>query len=453
MSQNDEQFSSKLGLVLAAIGSAVGLGTIWRFPSLTYENGGAAFLVIYIVAVIVLGIPLALVEFALGRGGKGGAITALQNLRPNTKWYLNGVLAVFCAYIILAYYAVISGWMLDYLFISAKGTLFDIPQGMSASMWFKQVSQNTVESPWASLIGTWLILLMTLAILVKGVKSIERATKILMPLFVLLLIGYCGITLSLPDAIEGVKFFLLPDFSKVSTGTFIAGLGQAFYSLSVGMGVMITYSSYFPKDTKLISTSLYVAFGNFIIAILMGLIVFPAVYAFGLQDKGVSGPNLVFFTLPEVFNKMSHPTLWSTCFFFLVVIAVLTTTISLAEVCVNTLNKKLGMSRYKALALVFSSLFVVSSLYALSNNVLADVKICGMDLLVATDTLTSNYLLLIEVLFSAILVGWVLDKKFLEHELNNYGSYRSSLFPIILFLIRYLAPVALVLIFISSFIH
>ena len=453
MSSKNEQFSSKLGLIVATIGSAVGLGNLWRFPSMTYENGGAAFLIIYIGAVLVLGIPLALAEFALGRGGKGGAITAFQNVRPKTKWYLNGVLAVFISYAILAYYAVISGWMLDYLFLSTTGTLFDVPQGMSASAWFGQVSQNTIESPWPSLIGTWLILLMTLAILVKGVKSIEKVTKVLMPLFALLLIAFCIITNMLPNASEGVKYFLVPDFSKVTPSTFIAALGQAFYSLSVGMGIMITYASYYPKDTKLISTSLYVAFGDFFIAVLMGLIVFPAVYAFGLQGDGLSGSKLVFFTLPEVFNKMPHSALWSTVFFLLVAIAVLTTTISLAEVSVNALIQKLGMSRYKSLALVFGSLFVLSSMYALSNNVLAGVTVFGMNLLDFTDMLTSNYLLLLETLFSAILVGWILDKKFLEHELNNYGSYRSRMFPIILFLIRYVAPVALVLIFISSFIH
>ncbi|MEG2820995.1 MAG: sodium-dependent transporter, partial [Muribaculaceae bacterium] len=274
------KFGSKIGLVVATVGSAVGLGNVWRFPSEVQSNGGAAFLLVYIACVFLLGIPVMLAEFSLGRGGNSDAVGAFKNLTPTKKWWLVGVLGVIASYLILSFYMVVAGWTLEYFWQSLTGNLFvGINENSNATMDSAFVARmnDMIASSWNPLIWTSIMIVLNLIVLLKGVqKGIEKMSNILMPLLFVLLIIFCGISLSLPNAKEGIDFFLNPDFSKINSDMLISALGQAFFSLSLGMGILITYSAYYPHDTKLGRTAIMVSMLDFFVAFIMGLIIFPA---------------------------------------------------------------------------------------------------------------------------------------------------------------------------------
>ena len=283
------QFGTKIGLIAATVGSAIGLGNVWRFPAETQSNGGAAFLLLYILCVFLLGIPVMLAEFSLGRSGRSDAVGVFTRFSPSKPWWIVGAVAILASYLILCYYMVVAGWTVEYLWQSITGNLYETPAivGQAASdAAFAARMEQYIVSDVSPLIFTYIVIAINIFVLLGGVqKGIERLSNVMMPLLFILLIALCAVALSLPGAQEGLKFFLTPDFSKIDAGTVINALGQTFFSLSLGMGILITYAAYYPADTKLPRTSVIVALMSLLVAILMGCIIFPAVTTFGLDNQ------------------------------------------------------------------------------------------------------------------------------------------------------------------------
>lgn len=450
------QFGSRIGLIAATVGSAVGLGNVWRFPAEAQANGGAAFLVIYIICVALLGIPVMLAEFSLGRGTGRDAIGAFRKLAPGKAWWLTGALAVLASYLILSFYMVVAGWTLEYFWQSVTGGLYtpvecssDVADPMQFS--FRAHMGEYITGSWQPLIVTYAMILLNLVILMKGVqKGIEKMSNVMMPLLFLLLVGFACVAMTFPKAMEGVTFFLSPDFSKITPGVMVNALGQSFFSLSLGMGILITYSSYFPKDTRLLSTSVTVAGLDLLVAMLMGFIIFPAVMSFGLDNESLQGATLVFVTLPEVFAQMPGTRFWSSLFFLLLMVAALTSTISLAEVAIAFMQKHFGMKRVKACLWVMLPLTVLSTLCSLSQGALSDVQIFGMNLFDFLDNTATNIMLPLAAIFTCIFLGWAVPDSFFRNELDNHGSFVAPFYPLIRFIIRFAAPALIAVILLSK---
>ncbi|MDE6537741.1 MAG: sodium-dependent transporter [Muribaculaceae bacterium] len=455
MSSTKVTFSSKIGLIAATVGSAVGLGNIWRFPAETQSNGGAAFLFVYILCLLILGVPVMLAEFSLGRGTKSDAVGAFKKLKPNAPWWLTGGLAVLASYLILCFYMVVAGWTFEYLWQSITGGLYAGDTsftGMDAT--FHTKMESYVGGTWNPLINVYVLIVINILVLIAGVqKGIERLSNIMMPLLFILLLIFCGVSLSLPNSGEGVKFFLTPDFSKITPSVVMNALGQAFFSLSLGMGILITYSSYFPRDTKLAKTAMTVSMLDLLVAVMMGLVIFPAVSSFGLDNSQLRGTTLIFVTLPEIFAQLPFTQLWSVLFFLLLFVAALTSTISIAEVSIAWLQDRFKKSRGSATLIVMLPLFLLSSLCSLSFGPLQNFKIAGLTIFELLDTVATNIFLPIVSLLVCIFIGWVVDRKFLQNEITNNGSLKSRLFPVIRFIIRYVAPPLIFMIFLSFFIE
>ncbi len=452
------QFSSKIGIIAATVGSAVGLGNVWRFPSEAQSNGGAAFLLIYIGCVLLLGVPVMLAEFSLGRAGGSDAVGSLKKLSPNKKWWIAGALAILTSYMILSFYMVVAGWTFEYLWQSITGYLYEpintittnISEIERYDLQFSTRMNEFIAEDTAPLINTYIIILINLAILIFGVKKgIERLSNILMPMLFLLLIIFCCVSLSLPKANEGLEFFLNPDFSKVTPSMVVRALGQAFFSLSLGMGILITYASYYPKDTRLTRTAVTVSCLDTLVAIMMGIIIFPAVTSFGLEGHALNGPALVFVTLPEVFAQMPGTQLWSILFFLFLTVAAITSTISIAEVSIAFMQSRCKMSRIKACLTVLLPLFVFSSICSLSQGSLSDITIDGKNIFDFLDSLTSNIMLPVCSILLCVYMGWFADKNLLNNELTNYGEIKVKTFKIISFIIKYIAPILIFSILIS----
>ncbi len=448
------KFSSKIGLIAATVGSAVGLGNVWRFPAETQANGGAAFLLIYILCVLLLGIPVMISEFSLGRGGQSDAVGSFKNLGAKRSWWGIGVLAIVASYMILCFYMVVAGWTFEYLWQSATGSLYEaVSASSNSSATFANRMNEFIGDGWNASINTYIVLIINIVILLLGVqKGIERLSNILMPLLFLLLLVFCFASLSLPRAAEGVSFFLRPDFSKVTPSVILNALGQAFFSLSLGMGILITYSSYFPSTTVLSRTAFTVSLLDMLVAVLMGLIIFPAVTSFNLTGESLLGASLVFITLPEVFTHMPLTQLWSVLFFLLLLVAALTSTISISEVTIAFLQDRFNKSRVKAVLIAMLPLFLLSTVcaYSQGNSPLA-LHVGGMTIFDALDYVASNIFLPLGSIFLCIYVGWFAPKGFLHDQLTNNGTVRSIVFKPIFFIIRYIAPVLISLILVSSF--
>lgn len=456
MQTDARKFGSKIGLVAATVGSAIGLGNIWRFPAEAQDNGGGAFLFIYILCVAILGIPVMLAELSLGRAGGSDAVGNFKNLTPRKKWWIAGIIGLVASYLILSFYMVVAGWTVEYLFDSISGNLYD---GYSASSeaaeraFFSQKMADYVASTWNPIIWTVVMIAINLGVLLMGVrKGIEKMSNVLMPLLFVLMLIFCAVSLMLPGAVEGVAFFLKPDFSKINSMVVINALGQAFFSLSLGMGILVTYAAYYPADTRLCRTAVSVSALDFLMALIMGLIIFPAVKSFGIGGEGLQGTTLVFVTMPEIFAHMGCAPLWAALFFLLLSVAALTSTISLAEVAVAFVRDRLKMSRTKAVLLVVLPLLATSALCSLSLGSMPGLSIAGMPLFDFLDTFATNLLLPISAEAICIYVGWVLPRRFIIDELTNYGSFALKMAPAIAFLVRWVCPVLIALVLIFGFI-
>ncbi len=444
-------FTSKLGVIAATVGSAVGLGTVWRFPYEVQNNGGSIFLVTYLVCVLLMGIPVMLAEFSLGRGSGSDSVGAFRRLTPDKPWWIIGATAVLASYLILIYYMVVAGWTLEYLWMSITNQLYaGIDTAPNRTAVFSSIMNESLSTGWRPAFWTSVMILLNILVLLRGVKKgIERMSNTLMPLLFVILVVFCCVALSLPNAMEGVDFFLRPDFSKMNPQVLISAVGQAFFSLSLGMGILITYSSYYPKTTKLARTSVTVSGLVFLVAVLMGLIIFPAVKSFGITSD-TQGVTLIFVTLPEIFTQMPATQLWSILFFFLLVVAALTSTVSVAEVTIAFLAAKFRMSRKKACYATLVPLFLLSSICAMSLGPLSHLQIFDKTIFDALDYLTSNIMLPVVAIFVCIYVGHVLPKSFLRDEMTNRGTMRSAVVPTILFIIRYIAPLLIAAVLINK---
>lgn len=449
------KFASKVGLIAATVGSAVGLGNVWRFPAETQANGGAVFLIIYIACVFLLGIPVMVAEFSLGRGGNSDACGAFRSVAPGRKgWWLVGALAILASYLILSFYMVVSGWTLEYLWQSLTGNLYSFDSAtQSADALFADRMGEYVTGTWRPLVMTYIMLAANLFVLLKGVqKGIEKMSNIMMPILFVLLLVFCAVSLSLPKGADGVAFFLRPDFSAVGPDTVVNALGQAFFSLSLAMGILVTYSSYYPADTKLTRTAVTVSLLDLGVAVLMGLIIFPAVTTFGLSDHKLAGSALIFITLPEIFSQMGGTQFWSALFFLLLVVGAFTSTISLVEVSVAFLQDRFRMGRTRAVLTVIAPLFLLSSVCSLSVGPWSDFTIFGMNIFTLLDTVATNIMLPVGGILLCIFMGWIAPPALLHTQLTNGGTLRSWALGLIAFVIKWIAPVLILLVLIWQFI-
>lgn len=448
------KFASTIGLIAATVGSAVGLGNVWRFPAETQANGGSAFLLLYIICVLVLGIPVMLAEFSLGRGSGSDSIGAFRHFSPGTKWWIVGALAVFTSYLICCYYLVVAGWTLEYLVESITGGLYGGVDASAAGTkrLFTEKMDLYVASDFRPVAYTLVLVAVNAGVLLGGVqRGIERLSNVLMPMLFVILTAMCCITLTLPDASEGVRWFLQPDFSKITPEAIVNALGQAFFSLSLGMGILITYSSYYPESVRLGRTSFTVAMASLLVAVMTGLVIFPAVMSFDMGGESLRGATLVFVTLPEIFARLPLPWLWSTLFFVLLFVAALTSSVSIAEVSIASLCERFGMKRRSAVACVFLPMVVLSPVCALSFGSLSSLTVFGMTIFDFLDNVTSNIMLPLVSIGVCLYVGWFGPRKLLENELTNGGKLHSVWTRPVLWAIRYAAPAFIILIMVYNY--
>lgn len=442
-------FGSRMGAVFAAAGSAVGLGNVWRFPYETGNHGGAAFILVYLGCVFVFGLPIMIAEFTIGRRSKACTGGAYSTLAPDTPWRWVGYLGVLTGFLILGYYSVVSGWTLEYIWQALTGGFSGKTSGDYVAM-FQDFSQH----PFRPLVWLLAILLITHFVVVKGVKDgIEKSSKIMMPLLFVLVILLAVCSVSLPGAEKGLEFLLKPDFSKLTPDVFLGAMGQAFFSLSLGMGCLSTYASYFGNKTNLGKTAMGVGLIDTFVAVLSGLIIFPAAFSVGIQPD--AGPSLIFITLPNVFQQAfaGIPVLAYVCsvaFYVLLALAAITSTISLHEVSTAFLHEKFHFTRSRAAVLVTSGCMLVGIVSSLALGEWSAFKICGMNIFDALDFLTAKIMLPVGGMFAAVFVGWYLDKKIVRGEVTNYGLLKAPYYPIYVCILRFVAPIGILLIFVNE---
>ena len=439
-------FGSKIGIIAAAAGSAIGLGNIYRFPCELGNNGGAAFLLVYLAVVIFLGIPVMLSELVIGRRSQSNAVGAFKKLAPKSAWPIVGYMGVLCGFIIFAFYSTVSGWTLEYI-IKAVTNSF---QGKDLAA-MEQDFTDFHNMGWRNVMWQAIFIFLTGFVVFKGVQNgIERYAKILMPLLLVILIVLGIRSVTLPGAKEGLSFLFHPDFSKIDANVLISALGQGFFSLSLGMGALITYGSYIKKKDNLTSTAFSVVLADTLIALLAGLVIFPAAFSFGIRPT--AGMGLVFNTIPMIFNQMTGGYIFCIIFFVLLAIAALTSTISLLEVVVAYLSEELHINRkWSTVWACLATLFIGSfaSLSLMENTPFA---IGGRTVFDLMDFVSSNILLPLGGVLIVIFVGWRLGKAKFFEEVTNEGTIKASLKKIIFFIIRYLAPIAITIVFIRGLI-
>ena len=446
---NRANFGSKLGVILASAGSAVGLGNIWRFPFETGNHGGAAFILIYLGCVLFFGIPIMVAEFSIGRHSRANTAGAYQKLAPGTHWRWVGRMGVLAGFLILGYYSVVAGWTLEYI-VQAGMNAF---AGQSANDFIASFN-GFIAHPWRPALWMAVFMLMTHFIIVKGVeKGIEKSAKIMMPMLFLLLIVLAVCSVSLPGAGAGIEFLLKPDFSKVDGNVLLGAMGQAFFSLSLGMGCLCTYASYFRNDTNLPKTALNVGWIDTMVAILAGFIIFPAAFSVGIQPD--AGPSLLFITLPNVFQQAFGNLPWlavilSIMFYVLLALAALTSTISLHEVVTAYLHEEFNLTRGRAAKLVTAGCTFLGVLCSLSLGVGKELTVFGLTLFDLFDFLTAKIMLPLGGFFIAIFTGWYLDKRIVWEEVSNNGTLPKVVYRIWLFLLKYIAPIGIGFIFINE---
>ena len=434
-------FGGKLSAILVAAGSAIGLGSIWRFPYMAGEHGGAAFLLVYLLCVFVVGIPVMLAEFSVGRHTKMNAVGGYRSL--SKPWRLLGYCGVIGAMFISGYYYIVAGWSLEYMVSSVFGPLYK-----SGDSFTDQFA--SFQASWRQILYTIIFILLTHLIIMRGVeKGIEKASKVMMPaLFVILIIMAVRVAF-MPGAAEGYRFFLEPNFEKAfSAKTIFMAIGQAFFSLSVGMGCMVTYASYFKKDNKLASTSFSVALLTLLVAVMAGLVIFPAVFSAGLEPT--EGASLIFVTLPEIFKDMPFASLWSVVFFILLTMASLTSTISFHEVLTAYFLEEFKLSRKNATRVtsgISIALCLLSLLLVFDIDMLELKNISFFDIF---DYVTANVLMPLGGLFTCIFVAWRMKPDFLRNEMTNYGELRGRAFPLLYYTLKYVTPLLIIYIFVKN---
>ncbi|NCA85615.1 MAG: sodium-dependent transporter [Clostridia bacterium] len=437
-------FTSKAGVIAAAAGSAIGLGNIWRFPYVAGENGGGAFLIVYIAFIFLIGMPVMLSELIIGRRAQRNPFGAFKLLKPGQPWYLIGLMGIGAAFMILAFYSTIAGWTLEYLYQS----IIDGFSGKSAGE-LQAGFDSFQKGSWMPVIWQVIFMFFTAAIVWMGVKDgIEKYAKILMPVLLLIIIIISVRSVTLPGAMAGIEFLFKPDFSKINAQVILEALGQAFFSLSIGMGTLITYGSYIYKKDNLTSTAFAVSGADTLIAVLAGVAIFPAVFAFGIDPA--AGEGLVFITLPNIFQQMAGGYFWALLFFILLAVAALTSTISVLEVVVAYFSEELNIPRKRATAIAAGLITVLGIFCTLSLGPYDNLKLWGGSLFGDLEYLSANVLLPLGGLLIVTFVAWFMGRKVVRAELCNEGTLSTRFFGVFMFIIRFLAPVAIALVFMNG---
>lgn len=439
MEKARETFGSRFTFVMALAGSAIGLGNIWRFPYMVGENGGAAFILIYIICSLILSIPIFLSESLIGKLSRRNGYEAFNVLAPGTRWSSFALIPMLGSFVIISYYSVVGGWSIDYFFGACTASLNAETQEQAQAVF---ASSSTVA--WRTIASFTAFLGITALITALGVKKgIETFSKVTMPILFILIVVMAVYSCTLPGAAEGVRYLFNPDFSKVTGKTIADAMGQSFYSMSLGMGTVLTYSSYAKEKDSLRQSSLLTAFFDMLFAIIAGIVILPAVFAAGLAPS--SGPSLVFETLPFIFTKMgdSAPvisTIITLLFFLTILIAALSSSISILEVCVCFISEKFTLPRSKASIATFAFAWMLGALCALSFGVLGDVRILGEGIFSFCDKLTSNFFMTFGAMLYSVFVGWKMQKEAVVRELGKTNYYW----------IKWVIPVLIMIIFISN---
>lgn len=437
-------FGSKLGVIAAAAGSAVGLGNIWKFPYEAGQNGGGAFLLVYIGFILAIGFPIMLSEFIIGRKSRANAAGAFKKLAPGKPWFIVGWMGVAAAFMILAFYGVVAGWTLEYIKEAVTGSF----HGSSASE-LEDSFNAFMTDPVRPIIWQILFMMLTGGIILGGVKNgIEKYTKILMPLLLLIIIIMGVKAVSLPGGSEGLEFLFSFQFEKITSKVIIEALGQAFFSLSLGMGAIITYGSYVNSNSNLTRTALQVTFVDTLIAILAGVAIFPAVFAFGIEPS--VGEGLVFITLPSIFEQMSGGYIWGILFFVLLAVAALTSTISLLEVIVAYLSEEFKIKRKTATITGTIIVSFLGALCSLSLGMGSEYTFMGQNFFGVLNFTSSNILLPLGGMLIALFLGWQIKRNDVFEELSNSGTLKLRLFKVFLVIIKFIAPIAIAMVFLHQ---
>ena len=440
-----DNFGSSFGVLVAMAGSAVGLGNLWRFPYLVGTNGGAAFIIIYLAIVFVLALPIMYSEFVIGRRAQANVYSAFKQLAPGSRWSIAGIIAIICCVMIISFYSVVGGWTIDYM---VKSITMQFSSDASA---LGGLFEKTVTSSWQPVLYMAVFVILSGAILLAGVKDgIEKYSKVLMPLLFLMVVVIAVRSVTLPGAEKGVDFLFKPDFSKVTAGTFLDALGQAFFSLSVGFGIIFTYASYVKKNENVVKMSVQTAMADTIFAIIAGVAIMPAVFSFGISPG--QGPGLVFVTLPYVFSQLPLGSLIGFIFFFVLFIAAITSLISLMEVVVAFMIEVFNMSRRAALALLTVVILGLGTLCSLSQGVLSGVKILGNNIFDLFDKTSANILIPVGALLVVLFAGWKMKRADFIDEITSGGLHKINplYLKVVMFSIRYVAPIVITIIMVRS---
>lgn len=453
-----DSFTSKFGVIAAAAGSAIGLGNIWRFPYVAGENGGGAFLFVYIGFIILIGIPVMLSELSIGRAAQQNPFGAFKKLAPKTYWQVIGFMGVIAAFVILSFYATVAGWTLHYLYSS----VLDSFAGQSPQQ-LEQTFTDFKAGTFMPVLWQVVFMVLTAFIVMAGIKDgIEKYTKVLMPILLVLILVLIVRSLTLPGAMKGLEFLFAPDFSKITGEVILEALGQAFFSLSIGMGTLITYGSYIRKDNNLVNTAVSVSMSDTLIAILAGVAIFPAVFAFNIEPS--SGPGLVFITLPNIFEQMPGGYFFSLMFFLLLSVAALTSSISVLEVVVAYFSEELKMTRKKATLLASGAITLTGLLSTMSWGALSEVTLTlgsaaetdvgggstTLTIFDIFDFISANILLPLGGLFIVLFVGWKWKKEHFAKEISNENTFKTPYIGLMMFILKFLAPLAIAIVFLRG---
>ena len=458
MNSERGRFGSQLGVILASAGSAVGLGNIWRFPTEVGKGGGAAFILIYLGFIFLLAMPVMISEFVIGRTSRSNAVGAFQRLSPGKPWIVAGIMGVLGGFLVLSFYSVVAGWTLHYTIQSALGQLQGL--GRQASAGGQQVADfgaafNAFAShPFQPILYLVIFMLLTHLVVARGIQhGIERYSKLMMPLLFVIIVLLVCFSLTMPGAADGIRFLLQPDLSEVTPDVVLGAMGQAFFSLSVGLGCLVTYASYFNGETKLVQSAMNVCIIDTLVAVLSGFIIFPTVFSVGIAPD--AGPGLVFITLPNVFLLTfgEMPVVgyvFSLLFYVLLLLAALTSSISMHEICTAFISEHFHKSRRRAAAIVTLICMVLGSFCSLSFGPWKDVTVFGRGFFDLFDYTVTKFLMPLGGLLITLFVGWYLDRKLVEQQLTNDGSIPLRTMRPLLFLVRWIAPIGILVIFLNE---
>lgn len=448
-----ENWSGKLIYISTVAGATIGFGATWRFPYLVGENGGGAYLLVFFIAMLILGVPMLVAEHLIGRRLHTNVVDSFSGKgldRPISKlWKGVGILAILGAFGILAYYMVLGGWVMSYIGGISLGEI-NLSTPLSAET-AKGFFESSTSNPWKMILYTFIFVAVNYYILVKGIiDGIERVIRWVMPLFLILVFALMIRALFLPGAIEGVKFYIIPDFSKITSQVILVALGQVFFALSIGFGVMVTLSSYLSKKENIVGISISAGIINTLIPLAIGFIIFPALFSAGIEPA--SGPSLVFQALPAVFSTIPFGAVFAVLFFVLLLLAALTTSLTIYEVAITTLIEKFKMKRAVATFLTLAVIFILGNVPSiLADSVWSNIKIFGMNIFDAFDYISANILFITTSLLSAIFIGFVLNKRAALDEITNNGTINAKIAPLLFYHIKYVIPALILIVFAFSF--